>query len=91
MIEKNEVITAINDYLFGTGDEQITKAEVIEIESIKTRTVPLASAVAEVNAASTEADGATNPKHQQESRGTIAASYAAFRLISVSNPSRYLG
>ena len=30
-IDKDEVLTAINDYLFGTGDEQITKAEVIEI------------------------------------------------------------
>ena len=29
--EKEEVIEAINDYLFGTGDGQITKAEVIEI------------------------------------------------------------
>ena len=29
--EKEEVIAAINDYLFGTGDEQITKAQVIEI------------------------------------------------------------
>ena len=29
MIEKSEVIAAINDYLFGTGDDRITKAEVI--------------------------------------------------------------
>ena len=31
MIEKNEVIAAINDYLFGEGDEAISKAEVIEL------------------------------------------------------------
>ena len=31
MIEKNEVIKAINDYLFGAGDEAISKAEVIEL------------------------------------------------------------
>ena len=31
MIEKNEVINAINDYLFGEGDEAISKAEVIEL------------------------------------------------------------
>ena len=30
-IEKNEVIEAINDYLFGDGDEAINKAEVIEL------------------------------------------------------------
>ena len=30
-IEKNEVIEAINDYLFGDGDEAISKAEVIEL------------------------------------------------------------
>jgi Ca2+-binding EF-hand superfamily protein len=30
-IEKSEVITAINDYLFGTGDATITKAEVITL------------------------------------------------------------
>ena len=30
-IEKNEVIAAINDYLFGEGDEAISKAEVIEL------------------------------------------------------------
>ena len=29
--EKEEVIEAINDYLFGVGDEQITKDQVIEI------------------------------------------------------------
>ena len=29
-IEKSEVIEAINDYLFGDGDEAISKAEVIE-------------------------------------------------------------
>ena len=29
--EKEEVIEAINDYLFGTGDEQITKEQVLEI------------------------------------------------------------
>ena len=31
MIEKNEVIAAINDYLFGEGDEAISKAEVIKL------------------------------------------------------------
>ena len=31
MIEKNEVINAINDYLFGEGDEAISKAEVIRL------------------------------------------------------------
>ena len=30
-IEKSEVIKAINDYLFGAGDEAISKAEVIEL------------------------------------------------------------
>ena len=30
-IEKSEVIAAINDYLFGEGDEAISKAEVIEL------------------------------------------------------------
>ena len=30
-IEKNEVIKAINDYLFGEGDEAISKAEVIKL------------------------------------------------------------
>ena len=30
-IEKSEVITAINDYLFGTGDDAPSKAEVIEL------------------------------------------------------------
>ena len=30
-IEKGEVIKAINDYLFGEGDEAISKAEVIEL------------------------------------------------------------
>ena len=30
-IEKSEVIKAINDYLFGEGDEAISKAEVIEL------------------------------------------------------------
>ena len=30
-IQKNEVIAAINDYLFGEGDEAISKAEVIEL------------------------------------------------------------
>ena len=30
-MEKNEVIAAINDYLFGAGDEAISKAEVIEL------------------------------------------------------------
>ena len=30
-IEKGEVIAAINDYLFGEGDEAISKAEVIEL------------------------------------------------------------
>ena len=29
--EKEEVIEAINDYLFGTDDEQITKEQVLEI------------------------------------------------------------
>ena len=29
--EKEEVIEAINDYLFGTGDDQITKEQVLEI------------------------------------------------------------
>ena len=31
MIEKNEVIAAINDYLFGEGDEAISKSDVIEL------------------------------------------------------------
>ena len=31
MIDKAEVITAINDYLFGEGDEAISKADVIEL------------------------------------------------------------
>ena len=31
MIDKDEVINAINDYLFGEGDEAISKAEVIEL------------------------------------------------------------
>ena len=31
MIDKAEVIEAINDYLFGEGDEAISKAEVIEL------------------------------------------------------------
>ena len=31
MIEKNEVINAINDYLFGEGDQAISKAEVIRL------------------------------------------------------------
>ena len=31
MIEKNEVIAAINDYLFGEGDAAISKAEVIRL------------------------------------------------------------
>ena len=31
MIEKNEVIKAINDYLFGAGDEAISKTEVIRL------------------------------------------------------------
>ena len=31
MIEKNEVINAINDYLFGEGDEAISKVEVIRL------------------------------------------------------------
>ena len=31
MIDKAEVIAAINDYLFGDGDEAISKAEVIEL------------------------------------------------------------
>ena len=30
-IEKSEVITAINDYLFGTGDDTISKADVIAV------------------------------------------------------------
>ena len=30
-IEKSEVIAAINDYLFGEGDEAISKAEVIQV------------------------------------------------------------
>ena len=30
-IDKDEVIEAINDYLFGVGDEQLTKEQVIEI------------------------------------------------------------
>ena len=30
-IEKNEVIKAINDYLFGEGDQAISKAEVIKL------------------------------------------------------------
>ena len=31
MIDKAEVIAAINDYLFGEGDAAITKAEVIKL------------------------------------------------------------
>ena len=31
IIEKNEVIAAINDYLFGAGDEAISKTEVIRL------------------------------------------------------------
>ena len=31
MIEKSEVIAAINDYLFGEGDEAISKSEVIKL------------------------------------------------------------
>ena len=31
IIEKNEVIAAINDYLFGEGDEAISKSEVIKL------------------------------------------------------------
>ena len=31
--EKEEVIEAINDYLFGTDDEQITKEQVLEINN----------------------------------------------------------
>ena len=31
IIEKNEVINAINDYLFGQGDEAISKSEVIKL------------------------------------------------------------
>ena len=31
MIEKNEVIAAINDYLFGEGDEAISRAEIIRL------------------------------------------------------------
>ena len=31
MIDKAEVIAAINDYLFGEGDQAIGKAEVIEL------------------------------------------------------------
>ena len=31
MIEKNEVIAAINDYLFGEGDEAISKSDVIKL------------------------------------------------------------
>ena len=30
-IERSEVIAAINDYLFGRGDEAISKAEVIKL------------------------------------------------------------
>ena len=30
-IEKSEVIAAINDYLFGEGDEAISKTEVIKL------------------------------------------------------------
>ena len=30
-IQKSEVIAAINDYLFGEGDEAISKADVIEL------------------------------------------------------------
>ena len=30
-IEKNEVIAAINDYLFGAGDEAISKSDVIKL------------------------------------------------------------
>ena len=31
MIEKGEVIAAINDYLFGEGDEAISKGDVIRL------------------------------------------------------------
>ena len=31
MIDKVEVIAAINDYLFGEGEEAISKAEVIRL------------------------------------------------------------
>ena len=31
MVDKEEVIAAINDYLFPEGDEALTKAEVIEL------------------------------------------------------------
>ena len=31
MIDKAEVIAAINDYLFGTGDPAISKADVIRL------------------------------------------------------------
>jgi hypothetical protein len=31
MIEKSEVIAAINDYLFGEGDDAISKEEIIKI------------------------------------------------------------
>ena len=30
-IDKSEAIAAINDYLFGEGDQQITKAQAIEV------------------------------------------------------------
>ena len=33
-IEKAEVIAAINDYLFGAGDEAISKSEVIELITV---------------------------------------------------------
>ena len=31
VIEKSEVIEAINDYLFGAGDEAISKSDVIKL------------------------------------------------------------
>ena len=31
MIEKSEVINAINDYLFGEGDAAISKSDVIKL------------------------------------------------------------
>ena len=30
-IDKDEALVAINDYLFGVGDEQITKDQVLEV------------------------------------------------------------
>ena len=35
MIDRAEVIAAINDYLFGEGDEAISKAEVSKAEVIE--------------------------------------------------------